>query len=193
MHLTFDVTFSKGEGRGVAVAVAVAPVNHGGATVGLGWPRDGRGDIPLGTLAPRAGRGPGDPVERPQGRLCRVRACVTADVGGAGYTSRDAFREGGDSRISGTTAGMSSRTRPPGGLSGSGGCRGPSLQTRPREGRGGCRLCGRVVTDKAARGQGEWMGGLSLQTRPRERRGVGSAAADERARLPRRSWRSSAL
>ena len=57
-----------GEKRGVA---AVAPANHGGATVGLGWPRDGRGNIFAGDEdddRPWAGRPRGVAVGTPTPR-----------------------------------------------------------------------------------------------------------------------------
>ena len=52
MYITLDVIFS-----GRARFAAIAPMNHCGAAVGLGWPRYGRGDIHAEekTIAGRAG------------------------------------------------------------------------------------------------------------------------------------------
>ena len=137
------------------MVAAVAPVSHGGTTVGLRWPRDGRGTLPLGTKT-LAGREPGDTAEWPQGRLRHGRACVAIDVGGPGNFSRNAFRdgEGGARRISGMTAGMSLRTRPPGGWVGAEQGTFPFNEedVAPGRARADCRRD--VVADKASGGQG---------------------------------------
>ena len=117
-------------GRGVA---AVAHVNHGGATIGLGWLRDGRGDISAGDEdagRPWAGR-PGrmaarTPPPRTSLRDGRRRGS------GAFLPRRLQRGEGSACLVSRTTASMSSWTRPPVGGAGVG-------AVSANEGRGGRR------------------------------------------------------
>ena len=115
----------------------------------------------------------GDPAMRPQRRLRRGRACVTADVRGDGAILPRCFQRGKGSacRISGTTAGMASRTRPRAG-GGGGRERGPSPRRRPRERRGGRRLCGCARADCLGKCLGTW--GMLFRTRPQGEGGAGS-------------------
>ena len=172
------MTVSGGSGGGAVVL----PANHGGATVGLGWPRDSCGDISAGDEGagrPRDGRPRGAAAGAPPSRSSLRhdrRRCLQRG-------------EGGVRRNNGKTAGRSLRTRPRGRGSGSGvrlrergrgkaaedvasmdvaartaasdmaadeavgeGGRGPSLWTRPWYDRKSRRLCRRGCAGRTAVG-----------------------------------------